>query len=585
MNRFGKLMTLVILAAAFALLAVPVLGQGEGEGGVIIEGTFGGDPATLNPFLSSDTTSQDLVNFMYPGLLGVDPSQALIVPRLETAPEFQGGYLVDSWEVSDDGLVYTFKMREDYTWSDGVPVTTADVAYAWEAIQAAEQGLNDAQAVFITEFITDVSVIDDYTFTVTFTQPTCTALNYAGSLGSPLAPSHALGPVDQLNDDPFNLEPTVFGGVFRFGSLNAGQQTALIANTEYPDGDVIPSGYILRNTPDQNVLVEQFLAGETNVIREPAVARRAEVRTFGDEGNATVYSYPGSAWDYMAFNLADPNNPQPALDDAGERVDQGVHPIFSDKRVRQAIGYAVDVNALIEAAVFNEGSRMTSYLIPSSWAYNNDLAPRALDLDAAAALLEEAGWVDDDNDPSTPRVAQGAMYAEDGAPLSFTLFTNEGNTRRTAIGTVIQDQLSQIGIQVDFQTIDFNVLVDVLQQQTFDAVILGWRNGYPDDPDATQLFTSAGDIPGSGSNFTSFYNERFEELNAAANDATQTNGCDPDARAEYYYEAQEIMLDEMPYLWLFTQDGMYAAASTVSGFSPYPAQPYWNINTWSVATP
>jgi peptide/nickel transport system substrate-binding protein len=584
MLRISRLLLVGVLLALAALLVIPAVAQEEGTGGIIIEASFGGDPATFNPLLSSDTTSQDIGAFMFPGLLGVDPSRAVIVPRSEAPEEFQGGYLVDSWEVSEDGLTYTFTMRQDYTWSDGVPVTTADVAYGWAAIQQAADGSIDVPAVYVLEFIDSVEIIDDYTFSVTFAQPTCQSLAYASALGAPLAPSHVLGPVESLNDDPFNLAPTVFGGVFQFGELRPGEQVSLLANTAYPDADVIPTGYILRNVPDATVLVEQFLAGETTIISNPAVGRRADVRAYGDAGGAQVYSYPGNAWDYLAMNIADPTNPQNAFDESGERIDQGNHPIFGDVRVRQAAARAVDVSAIISAAVFGEGDRMTSFIIPASWAYHDELAPIAFDADAAIALLEEAGWVDDDNDPTTPRVAQGAMYAEDGTPLSFTLFTNEGNVRREAVATVAQDQLEAIGFDVNFQTIDFNVLLDIIDSQTFDAFILGWRNGYPDDPDVTQLFTGAGDVVASGSNMTSFYNERFDELNTMANDARETNGCDPEARAVMYREMQEIFQEEVPYVPLYSIAGMYAAQANLENWGPYPSQFYTGVESWAVAT-
>ncbi len=585
MNRITKFLLVGAVLALAALLAIPAIAQEEGTGGVIIEASFGGDPGSLNPLLISGATDRDLAGFMFPGLLGTDPSTASIVQRSEAAPEFQGGYLVDSWEVNEDGTSITFTMREDYVWSDGVPVTTADVAYAWEAIsRATELGL-DVQAVFITEFVDSVEIVDDFTFTVNYKQANCQALAYASSLGGPLAPSHALGPVESLNDSTFNLAPSVTGGPFGFGELRAGEQTSLIANTTYPDGDVLPAGYILRNVPDSTVLVEQFLAGETSVINGPAVSRRADLRAYADEGNATVYSYPGNSWDYFAMNFADPNNPQNAFDADGNRIDQGNHPIFGDPRVRRAAALAVDVESIIGAAVFGEGDRMSSFIIPSSWAYANDLPMLPFDAEAGAALLEEAGWVDDDNDPSTPRVAQGAMYAEDGTPLSFTLFTNEGNARREAIATIFQDQLQQIGFQVNFQTIDFNVLLDIMDSQTFDAFILGWRNGYPDDPDVTQILTGAGDVIASGSNNASYYNERFDELNRLANTPSETDGCTVEGRRPYYVEMQEIFQEDLPYVPLFTVAGMYAAQSNVSGFSPYPSQLYWNVNTWAVNTP
>jgi ABC-type transport system substrate-binding protein len=148
----------------------------------------------------------------------------------------------------------------------------------------------------------------------------------------------------------------------------------------------------------------------------------------------------------------------------------------------------------------------------------------------------------------------------------------------------VQDQLGQVGFEVNFQTIDFNVLGDMTLAQTFDAVLRGWQNGYPDDPDVAQLFTLVSDVPAAGSNFTSYYNPAFDDLNRRANDATETNNCDLEARAELYREMQEIFQEDLPYIPLYSLNGMYAAQPNISGFNPYPAQPYWNVNSWAVAT-
>jgi peptide/nickel transport system substrate-binding protein len=562
-------------------LAVAPLSAQEGDGGIIIEGNTGGDPATFNPILAGDTASSRISGFLYPGFLAVDPSQAVIVP---SDPPLAGGAIVQDWEVSEDGTVYTFHLRDDMTWSDGTPITSADVMYTWEAIQAGAEGAVDTLLSFVIDpsgetGILNVEAPDENTVVVTFATAECTALNNAGVLYP--VPSHVLPEdVTQLNDAEFNLNPTVGGGVFLFGEYRPGEQVSLVANPEFPDaatGEVVPEGFIYRNVPDANVAVEQFLAGETNVIDGPDVSRRSDIRS--TEG-VQPYDYPGNAWDYLALNLADPNNPQNGLDENGEVIDQGQHPIFSDLRVRQAISQAINVEDLIDAAVFGEGERMTSFIIPASWAYASELPPIEFDPEAAAALLEEAGWIDEDGDGV--REAHGAMVAEDGTPLRFTLYTNEGNNRREAIGTVVQDQLAQIGMQVDFQTIDFNTLLDIMDSQTFDAFILGWRNGYPDDPDATQLFSPASDVVGAGSNYTSWNNPEFMELN---DQAKSLPGCDPAERAALYTEMQEIFQQDLPYIPLFAVNGMYAAQGTVEGFGPYPSQLYWNVDTWAVATP
>ncbi len=446
---------------------------------------------------------------------------------------------------------------------------------------AGGEGIVDTPLTYVLDSIESVEAPDPQTVVVKFTSADCTALNYAGVLYP--VPSHVL-PEDLslLNDDPFNTNPTVTGGVFSFSEFRPAEAVSLVANQEYSGatGDgVMPTGFIYKVVPDQTVLVEQFIAGETNVIDGPAVNRRNDLLA---DSNLNMYDYPGNSWDYLALNLADPTNPQNGLDADGNPIDQGHHPLFGDVRVRQAIAKAINVDEIVQGAVFGHGKRMTSTIIPASWAYADNLPPIAYDPDAAKALLDEAGWVDDDNNPDTPRVCQGCMYAEEGTPFNFVLYTNEGNTRRGAIATIVQDELKQIGLGVDFQAIDFNTLLDIMDGQTFDAFILGWRNGYPDDPDMTQLFTPVSDIVGGGSNNTSYYNPEMVELNAQARSLP---GCDPTARAEIYARIQEIMQNDLPYVPLFAIDGMYGARNTVEGFGPYPSQLYWNVDTWYLRTP
>lgn len=547
-------------AALIGAFALPVFAQEAtaepGTGGIIIEGNFGGDVASLNPIIASDTASTRIIGFIYPGLIGVDPATATFRENDPTA-------LVTDWEISEDGLVYTFTLRDDWTWSDGTPITSADILYAWNAIidPAVESPL-----AYLTEYITSVEAPTPNSYVVTFTESTCQNLPFASL---PIVPSHVLPTTAELKDSEFNLNPTVSGGVMTFSELRPGEQVNLVANQAYggaPDG-VVPEGFIYRNVADQNILVEQFLAGETNVIDSPAVARRADIAAAGDA--VQIYEFPGNAWDYFAMNFADPTNPQPAVDEAGAAVEQGTHPIFGDPAVRQAVSLAVNVDQMIEAAVFGQGERMNAFSVQSSWAYPADLPLIEQDVEAANALLEEAGWVDSDGD---------GVREKDGTPLAFTLYTNQGNSRREAIGTLFEAQLEEVGFDVDYQAIEFNTILEFIDAQNFDAIILGWRNGYPDDPDQTSLFTATGDTIG-GQNFTSYSNPEVETLMA---DALQVPGCDVEARAAIYNEIQALLQQDLPYIPLFTVNGYYAASADLEGFAPYPSQLYWNVDRWAV---
>jgi len=551
------------VALALAVTAAPVspVATAQDDGGIIVEATFGSGPANLNPLFCLDTTCGRVVGLMFPGLIGTDPAAATFKPA---AP----GSLAKEWSLAEDQKTLTFKLREDAKWSDGTPITTKDFLYSWEIIKNEEAA---SPYSFVAGRIATVEAPDDYTLIITLVEGSCDALWDASF---PVAPSHVFADTapTALKDHSFATAPTVSFGPFSFGEFRPGERTSLLADKTWPDaidGSTKSAGFLYKVVPDQTVLIEQFLAGETSIIDNPALNRRADIKAAGDAGDAQVFNYAGNSWDYVALNLADPTNPQNGLDADGKAIDQGKHPIFGDVMVRRAIALGLDVDAMAKTAVFGEGTRMAANLIPTSYAIDPDLAPIPYDTAAAAKLLDDAGWV----------VGADGIREKDGVRLAFTLNTNAGNTRREAIVTLIKDQLAQIGVEVTVELIDFNLAVERLQAQTFDAIVLGWRNGYPDRPDQTQLFLPESDVVGSGSNLISWNNEEFNRLTKEARSAA---GCDQEKRIELYRQAQKVFQDDLPYVPLFVQNGMYAARSNVKGFAPYQSQMLWNIDAWSV---
>ena len=561
---------LLVMMVLLGLLAFPALAQ---DGGVAITATTGEGPDTFSTIYCTGTDCSDIVSYMYMGAMAVDPDTATIAGSADGAT---GGF-TESWS-TEDNIVYDVKLREDVFWSDGVQMTAADLMFEWDLINTPEA---EHPLAFILDTVADVEMIDDFNLRVTMTSPACNGMTFWGYQIP--APSHILGdiPIEELENADFNLNPTVVSGQFELGQYRPAEITTLLTRDGYVDApeEINLDGFIQIVSADATVANQQLLEGEINFYENISAVNQDEIR---EADNLQIYEFPGNTWDYMAFNLADPENPQPALDEDGNRIDQGMNQFFSDKNVRHAIGHAVDVDSIIEGAIFGNGTRMPAQITASSWAFNSELEPRSFDIAIAEQLLDEAGWV---MGPDGVRICEGCLYATEvdasfeGSPFEFELLTNAGNTRREAIGTIIQDQLSELGIVVNFQTIEFNTLLDVMDGQTFDAFILGWRAGYPDLPDTIQLFGAEADVPGSGFNFTSFYNEEFFELEEQAN---TTPGCDPADRAPIYAEMQEIMYDEMPYLWLFSQNGMYAANNAVGGFNPFPQNIDWNIATWDI---
>jgi peptide/nickel transport system substrate-binding protein len=237
--------------------------------------------------------------------------------------------------------------------------------------------------------------------------------------------------------------------------------------------------------------------------------------------------------------------------------------------VRQAMAYALDYDAIIDQVYLGQGYRMAANVLPAiEWAYNNDLEPYPYDPEMAAQLLEEAGWVDEDGD---------GVREKDGVPLALGLLTNAGNTTREDLGALVQDQLGQIGFDISFEAIEFGSMLTEMDNQTFDMVIIGWT-GLGADPNDDAFWARRFDVPGSGFNFVSYSNDRVEELLAQG---LSVPGCDPEERAPYYHEIQEIIYDELPYIFVRGRISNYGYTNDWQGINPGPWSFYHNMEQWS----
>lgn len=567
------LLSMMLCLVAFA---IPLSAQdiAPGEGAPIIWPNFGGDPTNLNPLMISDGPSQDIAILMFPDFLRIDPHSGNIDPNTPNA-------IASDWTISEDGRTYIFTIRDDFFWSDGTPVSAQDVKYAYDAIMSGE--IDTPLGGFLGS-IESLEAPDDRTVVVTFAEADCSALSTLKVI--PPVPSHLFNELfgtdyALMNSSDYNLNPSVTGGIFSFANFRPGEQVTLVANEAYPDapGGVIPEGYIQRQLASQTVVVDEFLAGNLTLIDSVPQDRRAELHAMGDAGTVQFYEALSSGWQFIGFNTADPANPQNGLDADGNAIDQGHHPIFGDVRVRQAFVYAVDYDALNQGAYSNNGIPVASPLLTTSWAYNDTLQPYPYDPEMAAQLLDEAGWIDDDGDPATPRVAQGAMYADDGTPLVFDLTSYSGNPSVEASLILIQDQLSRVGMKANLDIIEFQTMLEKLDGQTFDTISLFYGGFDASNPDELRsLFTPEGDVVNSGFNSTSYNNPRVTDLFAQARTVP---GCDSAERKVLYDEIQQILHDELPFFYVNTSLVPIVVQSDVANFDPTPLSLSWNIYAWS----
>ena len=592
MGRLMKKM-LILLVVLMLLIVMPLSAQeadeapGPGLGGIVIDSSTAGDPATFNPLISSDTASSAVHSWLYPAIVGVSPLTGLEEPNL-------AGAMASGWEYDETGTVLTISLREDIAWNDGTPITSAD--YLW-AVEATRSGQIDSPRAGIFETMADgtpaggkivsVEAPDDYTVVVTFNEADCISFSDVNDV-TPV-PAHIFSELYGDNyagimDEPRRI-PTVSFGPFKDVEFAAGERISLLADQSYPDtllGFVSPSENVTLQVADENVATERFIGGEFSILAVPAT-RQNDFRTDEQLLEFQRYEFTGNGFSFFGMNHANPDNPQAGLDEDGNVIPQEPHPVLGDKLVRQAISHAVDIDALIEGIRDGNGVKVATHTIPTSWVYNADLQYE-LNPELAMEKLTQAGWIDHDDDPETARICEDCLFAREvdadfnGSELTLDLHVPAGSDISEQMGLFFQAEMNKVGFNANFEAIDWgSAFIPELVGQTFDMNMLGWSLGLPVDPDISAFYYPDVDVPGSGFNFVSYYNAELIELN---DQARVVAGCDTAARAEIYERVQEILFEDMPYFYMYVSESMTAVLPGTENWNPTPYSRTYSTDAW-----
>jgi peptide/nickel transport system substrate-binding protein len=284
-----------------------------------------------------------------------------------------------------------------------------------------------------------------------------------------------------------------------------------------------------------------------------------------------IWKHMSDGYDFLGFQLGDPADPQPRLSEDGTiNEEHGAHPILADVRVRQAIVHALDRQELIARARLGQGIPLHANVLPTiSWAYNADLTPRAYDLQKAGQLLDQAGW--------TLNESTG-VRSRNGKPLRLDLYTNAGNEIRETMAAGIEEQLAEVGVEVEVIALEWYSFLDVLFGQTFDLVVMG-IDDMGANPDDRRLWSAESDVPGTGLNFVSYHNP---ELESKLEQARAASGCDQDMRTVLYRKIQAQLYEEQPYCWIDVPRQVVVVRDRVGGANPGPWSAWHNVHEWFV---
>lgn len=531
----------MVLFAVMLLVALPLSVMAQSADTLVVRGL--GNLATFNPHLTNDGASYQAYSLLFPAPFRTDSFTGAAVPGLT------------SWEISEDGLTYTFSILPDAVWSDGTPITSDDMIFSVNAIKS---DVNTSLEPNVT-LISDVRKIDDKNYEVLLNENNCTVLGDLSAIR--FLPSHRFAAdFSDFETNSLNTNPDISGGPYILEEWAPDEGQRFRANPDHWAGEPNIPYLVNRLIGDQAIAVQAIQSGEVDY----ATFQGDLFQQIADKSNLQYEAFPALSVNFLALNWANPANPQDAFDADGNAIEQDAHPIFSDVAVRQAVRLGFNIQDVLATLGGEEGGTPLLGTVPPSiaWAYNTQIERPAYDPEAAAALLEEAGWVDSDGD---------GVREKDGVRLAFTLSYSNILKHFETTALIAQDQLSQIGFDVNVELIEWaTYLNEIYYGQQYDAAALSSSGGTstPDANDFMALVISTEDVVGSGSNTTSYVNP---ELDALVEAARTVPGCDPAARAELYYQIQQIQLDDVAYNFTYLPNVFQVANKRIGNFNPGPA--------------
>lgn len=501
-------------------------------GGTIVHGGIS-EIRLFNAILSGDSTTQRVISLMTDGMVLTDPDTLQAIPNL-----------AESWNVSDDGLTYTFQINSGVTFHDGEPCTAADLAFTYQS--AMNPDTTSVRAGTLNQRIASVEAPDDTNVVFTMKMPVPQFLVQNASYG--VIPEHLMGdvaPADWPSAD-FNTNP-IGTGAFKLKEFKQGESVTLEANPDHHRGAPALEGFIYKVVPDDTVLYQQLKTGEVDfTFITPDFVEDAQ-----QQDNFTTFIYDQFSTTCYQINL-----------------DPARTTLFQDVEVRQAMAYAIDREGIV-ASIRNNLSVVAIGIYPTiSWAYQPDLVPEELrypyDPDKAIELLESAGWVE----------GSDGIREKDGQRLSFEMHARAGDNIQEGYIAVYQENWGAVGIEMEPIYVESSVLDELLDvTYAFDIIQTGF--GWGADPDQSILWHSKSYK--AGFNNMMYANAEVDRL---LDEALSTN--DTEKRKELYAQQQNLVLADMPAFVLDFTKGIWGVNNRVKNLIPNAVNLTFNPYQWYV---
>ncbi len=534
-------------------------------------GRFGGtlvvtsisDPRTFNPIVAQETSSTTPLGYLFESLAETNRFTTEVEPNL-----------AESWTVSRDGRVWQFKLRQGVTWYDGRPVTVDDVIFTLDAAFA--EGVQSSLPDVLTIAGKKIGYrkIDDRTVEFRTEQPFGPFLRTVGGLQP--VPKHKLEAALRAGAAEFNRtwgvntppRELIGNGPFIMQSYTPSQRIIYTRNSRYwkvdRRGQRLPylARIVIEIVPNLDAARLKFQARETDVYG----ARPREYAEFArlqQSGNFTIFDGPPTfGTEFLIFNM----NP------AGVRPPKLTW--FQNVRFRQAVSHAVDRDAIIRQVYAGRASPQWGPVSPANkFFFNPNVRKYPHDPARAEALLREAGFT---------KGADGLLRDSGGNVVEFTISTNAGNADREAIGNLVRQDLTRLGMRVTFVPEHFNTLVGKLTGTfNWEAIVIGLTGGL-EPHNGQNVWRSTGSLhmwwPRQERPATDWEAEIDRLFDQAATTVDQSK------RKQLYDRWQEIVAEQVPVIYFTTTLTQPAFRNTLANFSPAPLA-FYDIETIYYRTP
>ena len=524
-------------------------------GGRVIRGSFS-DIRVLNPVVSTDATSTQVISLMYDTLLNVDPKTGNPLPWM------------GKWTVSADNQTFSWEIDAKANWSDGKPVIAEDFLARAKATARSKlttqksnwadvEGFNDyrdGKATAISGITIDSA--NPKKFSVHFTRSFCPALLQV--FGSAPIPAHVFGkytvdndPSKNIDTAPENAAPTAVSGPFKFKEWRKGDQVILGRNDGYWRGAPYLDEFVQKVVADTTVQAAQLKTGELTL----GAIQPGDYDDLSKSDNLKLYEWKDNGYVYIGWRLNNPNVP-----------------FLQDKRIRQALAYGLDMSQVVTSVVLGHGEKQIYHTPSVSWASPGTTGFNDYKFDAPKAeqLIKDAGYTK----------GSDGFYAKDGKTLGWTIVTNQGNKTRETFLQVAAEQYKKIGVKINPKVEDFTTLVPKLTSGSneIETIIIGWQLGT--DPDLFSIWHSSNiaSAAQAGNNFVGYNNPDLDKLIEQA----RVGNCSQDARKTLYSQANKILNEDQPYNFGFSQNRILATDKRIRGIEPGSFSPdaTWNVEKW-----